>query len=92
MQKEITKKEARDKYGIIALKRHDLKYFLQDNGNVVDSAGDIRYIARQSITIPMTEQDCEEVMQGEEFHWTFPDQNGVDINVIIRAETDEDNE
>ncbi len=43
MKKLITKKEARDKYGIIVMKHHDYKYYLLPNGNVVDSDGDIRY-------------------------------------------------
>lgn len=66
--------------------------FIKHNIAQLGEELDRRDNMKQHITIPMTEQDCEEVMQGEEFHWTFPDQNGKDISVTIRAERDEDNE
>lgn len=44
MKKQISKKEAREKYGVIVKRFHDYKYYLLDNGDVVDSDGDIRYI------------------------------------------------
>ena len=47
-KKQITIKEAQDKYGIVVSKMqryNKVKYYLQDNGNVIDSDGDIRYQA-----------------------------------------------
>ncbi|MES2408766.1 MAG: hypothetical protein V4509_00515 [Patescibacteria group bacterium] len=46
----ITFKEAKEKYGIVnsAMQRLDkVRFYLLDNGNVVDSMGDIRYIAKK---------------------------------------------
>lgn len=46
MKKQITQKQAKEKYGIIVSKMQKLdrvKYYLLDNGNVIDSMGDIRY-------------------------------------------------
>ena len=43
-KKEISKKQAREKYGIIVKRFHDYKYFLLENGDVIDSDGDIRYV------------------------------------------------
>ena len=40
---QIGKKVARDKYGVLTSRYDDLKYYLLDNGQVVDSAGDLRY-------------------------------------------------
>lgn len=42
--KKITKKEAKEKYGIIIQKHHAYDYFLRDDGSVIDSDGDIRFI------------------------------------------------
>lgn len=43
--KEITKKEAREKYGIITSGVNSLySYYLLEGGSVVDSDGDIRFI------------------------------------------------
>lgn len=47
-KKQITQKQAREKYGIVISKiqHHDkVKFYLLDNGNVVDHIGDIRYQA-----------------------------------------------
>ena len=46
-KKQITQKEAKQKYGIVISKIQKLdktKFFLCDNGNVIDSLGDIRFI------------------------------------------------
>jgi len=44
MKKKISKKEAREKYGIITSGVNSLySYFLLDNGDIIDSDGDIRY-------------------------------------------------
>jgi hypothetical protein len=43
-RKQISKKEARTKYGIVVKRYHDYKYYLLENGDVVDSDGDIRFI------------------------------------------------
>jgi len=48
MKKRISQKVARTKYGIVISKLqhyNNYKFFLLDNGNVVDSDGDIRYVA-----------------------------------------------
>lgn len=45
-KKQITQKEAKEKYGIVISKSQKLdrtKFFLLANGNVVDSLGDIRF-------------------------------------------------
>jgi hypothetical protein len=45
-KKQITQKEAKEKYGIVISKSQKLdktKFFLLANGDVVDSLGDIRY-------------------------------------------------
>lgn len=46
----------------------------------------------QSITIPMSESDLQELLNGGDFHWTFPTENNEDIDVFIRPEQDSDNE
>ncbi len=45
---------------------------------------------KQRIIIPMSDSDCEEVLRGEEFSWTFPDQHGTEIDVHIRLEVPSD--
>ena len=40
----------------------------------------------QSITIPMSENDLQELMNGEEFNWTFPTESGEEIDILIRPE------
>ena len=40
----ISKKEAKNKYGVLTKKNDGLIYFLLENGNVIDSIGDTRYI------------------------------------------------
>lgn len=42
--KEVNRKEASEKYGIIVKRFHDYKYYLMSNGNVIDSDGDTRFI------------------------------------------------
>lgn len=45
-KKQITQREAKEKYGIVISKMqhyNNYKFFLFDNGDVVDSDGDIRY-------------------------------------------------
>jgi len=46
MKKQITQKEAKEKYGVVISKMqhyNNYKFYLLDNGDVVDSNGDIRY-------------------------------------------------
>lgn len=43
-----------------------------------------------SIVVPMSESDCEEVRDGAEFNWTFTADNGQEIDVCVRLETQED--
>ena len=47
---------------------------------------------RPVITVPLSESDLQELQSGEEFEWTFPDQKGELVDVIVRQETEEDNE
>jgi hypothetical protein len=49
MKKQISKKVASQKYGIIVKRYHDYKYYLLDNGSVVDSDGCVRYIPQPKI-------------------------------------------
>lgn len=47
MKKQITQKEARNKYGVVISKMqhyNHYKFYLLDDGRVMDSDGDIRYI------------------------------------------------
>lgn len=46
-KKQITQKLAKEKYGIVISQMQKLdkiKFFLLDDGNVIDSNGDVRYI------------------------------------------------
>lgn len=44
------------------------------------------------IVVPMSESDLQELLSGQAFNWTFTADNGVDIDVCVRLETDEDNQ
>jgi hypothetical protein len=47
--KQISHKTAREKYGVIISKIQILdgvRFYLLDNGNIIDSIGDIRYISK----------------------------------------------
>jgi hypothetical protein len=47
MKKQITQKLAKEKYGVVISKMqhyNHYKFFLLDDGRVMDSDGDIRYI------------------------------------------------
>ena len=47
MTTKISQKEAKTKYNIVISKMQKLnkiKFFLLDNGNIIDSLGDTRYI------------------------------------------------
>jgi len=46
----------------------------------------------QKIVVPMSEQDLEDLQNGEEFNWTFPTESGEEIDILIRPENEEDNE
>ena len=48
MKKQITKSEARNKYGIVITRFQIYKYYLLDNGDVIDSDGDTRYLGEES--------------------------------------------
>ena len=45
---------------------------------------------KQKITVPMTESDLQDVLNGDTFDWTFEDQNGKLIDVHVRPQTEED--
>lgn len=40
----VSVSEAVTKFGIVHHARHNYKYYLLDNGNIIDNDGDIRYI------------------------------------------------
>lgn len=43
------------------------------------------------VIIPFSENDIQELMDGHEFHWTFPTADGdMDIDIHIRPEIDSD--
>lgn len=44
-----------------------------------------KYMAKQKITIPLSQNDCEEILNGETFDWTF---DGIDVH--LKLEDDED--
>ena len=44
MKKQISKKLAKEKYQIAVMPHHDYKYYLLDDGRVIDSDGDTRFI------------------------------------------------
>lgn len=43
----------------------------------------------KKITIPFSEQDIQELQNGEEFHWTF---DGIDVHIRQENESDMDDE
>lgn len=82
-QKQITQKEAKEKYGIVISNMQKLdkvKFYLQDNGNVIDSNGDTRFVQNKKIKIPFSEEDLQELLNGETFDWTF---DGVDVHLYM---------
>ncbi len=42
------------------------------------------------LVIPFTSNDLEELMSGETFKWTFATEEGQDIDVLLRLETESD--
>lgn len=44
------------------------------------------------MTIPFSENDLHDLQNGEEFNWSFLTDTGVEIDILLRVETDEDNE
>ena len=53
-RKKITKKEAREKYGIITTGASSLNsFFLLENGDVVDDTGSLRFIAKVKESDPI---------------------------------------
>lgn len=60
IKKKISKKEAREKYGIIIKRFHNYEYFLLENGDVVDSDGDVRYT-------PLKEKEF--IIVGDNNYW-----------------------
>ena len=45
-----------------------------------------------NIVIPMTDRDCYDILEGNEFNWTFPDENNnnISVNVHLKQETQKD--
>ena len=41
---------------------------------------------KKSITVPLSESDCQDIMSGEEFNWTF---DGVNVRLILETNCDE---
>lgn len=46
---------------------------------------------KQKIEVPLTEEDLQDLMSGEVFNWSFPDQNGkwIDVRVFQGNELEE---
>ena len=44
----------------------------------------------QGITVPVSEEDIQELQNGEEFTWTFRTDFGENIDVLLRQELEED--
>jgi len=42
------------------------------------------------MVIKFTENEVEELMNGAEFRWTFPTDEGVDIDVLITRDENDD--
>ncbi len=67
---------------------HGCKNIQGSNGEYCEGCfknlGKIKY---QSITIPMSESDCQDIMNGTNFDWVFETEKGVPINVHIKLET-----
>ncbi len=43
------------------------------------------------VDIPMSEDDCYALIQGEDFHWTFTTEDGkYQVETHVRPETQED--
>jgi len=94
MKKEISKKEAKEKYGIIIKRFHAYKYYLLDNGDVVDSDGDIRYqplknLIKKSIlkldpeldeTLPI--EDNQEI---ENYTYKLEEDGLIDFSILERT-------
>lgn len=47
---------------------------------------------RLSITVPLSEENLQDLQNGEDFDWTFVSQTGELVDVKVRPEVDEDNE
>lgn len=48
---------------------------------------------RQVVRIPFTESDLWDLMNNEEFEWSFPDQHGVNVELVLyRDDSDPDGE
>jgi len=47
----------------------------------------------KKLKIDMTEQDCQDLMNGEEFNWTFTTECGEDIDIhLFNTDTEDDDE
>lgn len=42
------------------------------------------------LIIPFSEGDLQDLINGEEFRWTFTTDKGQDIDVLLRSETQDD--
>ena len=47
-------------------------------------------IKTQKIDIGFTESDCQELEQGEEFDWSYDTEDGINIQVHLHREEDEE--
>lgn len=45
---------------------------------------------KQTLTIPFTENDIQELQSGEEFNWSFETDKGEEIEIYIIHEVDEE--
>lgn len=46
----------------------------------------------ENLVIQMSQSDLEDLLNGEEFNWSFTTNKGRSIDVLIRPENDYDNE
>ena len=53
----------------------------EERDDVIEMFNDLK--AKKSISIPLSQEDIEQLSSGEEFNWSF---NGVDVHIFIGEE------
>jgi len=48
--------------------------------------------SRQQVVVPLSEEDLSDLQSGEHFEWDLKDQFGIPVDVVVKAEEDEDYE
>lgn len=75
----------------------DGKGFLQ-NGNYLHSFDQaiLRYLERKhikpKIVVPISEEDLSDLQNGEQFEWTFKSNGLINIDVLLKLESEDDHE